>query len=296
MTSPPTLRASVVASQILVLQKATPMIPHLYCLCLFVLASTPLISQPSHSNSPDLKKQDAIVDAYLRNGAWKFHMYSDEWQQKIDEGLRADSTIAYLWQQKAMPLYKQKRYREGLPFLDNAVRYDRAKYLPYRGFMKCIFSKDYTGAIDDFALCLDELGNGYVMDHSYKFYSAVAHLQLQEFKKAENFLTAEIETVSRTRGEKWVHHLDVLYLGIAQLKLKKFKESIQTFNKTLELYPQFSEAHYYKSIAQKTIADQGYSASMKAAKEYFTLGYTINEDNAIYEKYPYQLSAASFER
>jgi tetratricopeptide (TPR) repeat protein len=269
---------------------------HVYYLSLIILASGSLFSQPSHSNSSTLTKQDAIVDTYLRNGAWKFHMYSDEWQQKIDDGLALDSTIAYLWQQKAMPLYKQKRYREGLPFLDRAVQYDRVQYLPYRGFMKCLFSRDYTGAIEDFSHCLSELGNGYVMDHSYKFYLAVAHLQLHEFKKAEELLKAETDLVSATRGETWVHHLDLLYLGICQLELKKFNKSIETFNKTLTLYPQFSEAHYYKSIAQKANGDEENLVSMKAAKEFFSQGHTINEDNAIYEKYPYQLSAASFER
>lgn len=155
--------------------KKSPMTSQLYCFALFIFASVKVFAQPSPGNSPDLKKRDAIVDKYLRNGAWKFHMYSDQWQQKIDDGLSEDSTIAYLWQQKAMPLYKQKRYREGLPFLDNAVRYDRNQYLPYRGFMKCIFAKDYQGAIEDFSHAIEELGNGYVMDHSYKFYSAVAY-------------------------------------------------------------------------------------------------------------------------
>jgi tetratricopeptide (TPR) repeat protein len=271
------------------------MTQRLYSLALILFASAYIFAQPSPGNSPDQKKRDAIVDKYLRNGAWKFHMYSEQWQQKIDEGLKEDSTIAYLWQQKAMPLYKQKRYREGLPFLDNAVRYDRIQYLPYRGFMKCIFSKDYEGAIDDFKQCIDELGNGYVMDHSYKFYSAVAHLQLGQFIKAEELLAGETAYVSKTRGETWVHHLDLLYLGIAQLELKKFKESIQTFDKTLKLYPQFPEAHYYKSLAQKNIGDQSHIASMKNAKQFFNEGHTINEDNAVYEKYPYQLTPVSFD-
>lgn len=243
---------------------------------------------------PTRDTQEKIIEKYLRNGAWKFHIYSDEWQQKITEGLKEDSTIAYLWQQKAMPLYKQKRYAEGLPFLNQAVRYDRQRYLDYRGFMKCIFAKDYQGALEDFSNCIAERGNSYVMDHSYKFYSALCLIQLKQYDRAEALLIEDIEHVRKTRGETWVHHLDMLYLGITQLQLKKFKQSILTFDKALKLYPQFSEVHYYKAKAQKSLGDPGHINTMNTAKSFFEQGHTINEDNAIYEKYPYQLSAVSF--
>jgi tetratricopeptide (TPR) repeat protein len=262
---------------------------------LWILVSANLKAQPSAGGSAESERKEKIIDKYLRNGAWKFHVYSDQWQQKIDEGLKEDSTIAYLWQQKAMPLYKQKRYAEGLSFLNQAVRYDRERYLDYRGFMKCVFSKDYQGGLDDFSQCIKEKGNSYVMDHSYKFYSALCLLQLKRFSEAEKLLIEDTEYVHKTRGETWVHHLDLLYLGIVQLQLKKFEQSVATFDKTLKLYPQFSEAHYYKASAQKALGDAGYTTALKNAQSFFKQGHTINEDNAIYEKYPFQLSAASFE-
>ena len=255
-----------------------------------LLFSSGLLAQPPS----DPLKKEKIIQKYLRDGAWKFHMYSDEWQQKIDEGLKEDSTIAYLWQQKAMPLYKQKRYAEGLPFLNQAVRYDRQAYLDYRGFMKCIFAKDYQGALEDFSACIKERGNSYVMDHSYMFYSALSHLQLRNYVQAEQLLIEDTEHVRTTRGDTWVHHLDMLYLGIAQLKLKKYLASVQTFDKTLKLYPQFAEAHYYKASALKALGDPGHAEALKNAMAFFKQGHTINEDNAIYERYPYQLSQASF--
>jgi tetratricopeptide (TPR) repeat protein len=248
----------------------------------------------SQSVNP-VTKREQIIDQYLRKGAWKFPMYSAEWQHEIDKGLKEDSTIAYLWQQKAMPLYKQKRYAEGLPFLNNAVFYDRARYLDYRGFMKCIFSKDYRGAIEDFTDCLKERGNSYVMDHSYKFYMALSFIQLGEFEEAEMLLLEDTEHVGKTRGENWVHHLDLFYLGISQLRQNAFNTSIATFDKALKLYPQFSEVHYYKAQAMKSAGIQEYESHLNQAKEFLRAGHTINEDNAIYEKYPYQLDSKLFE-
>jgi hypothetical protein len=56
------------------------------------------------------QRQDSIIDEHLKNGAWKHSYYSPEWSSEIDKGLAKDSTIAYLWQQKAMPLFKQGKY------------------------------------------------------------------------------------------------------------------------------------------------------------------------------------------
>jgi tetratricopeptide (TPR) repeat protein len=257
-------------------------------LLLVFFNSQVLLGQSASSTA----RQEQVIEQYLRKGAWKFPMYSQEWQLEIDKGLKEDSTIAYLWQQKAMPLYKQKRYAEGLPYLDKAVLYNRQEYLHYRGFMKCIFSKDYRGAIDDFEACIKERGNSYVMDHSYKFYMALSFIQLGEFKKAEKLLAEDTEYVAKTRGENWVHHLDLLYLGISQLRQNSFKASINSFDKALKLYPQFSEVYYYKAEAMKSAGIPGHDSALKLAKEFFKAGHTINEDNAIYEKYPYQLDAS----
>ncbi|QQD14266.1 hypothetical protein [Sphingobacterium sp. UDSM-2020] len=69
-------------------------------------------------------KQKAIVDRYLVDSARQYSYYSKEWQKYIDMGLKEDSTIAYLWQQKAMPLFKQGKYELGMQYLDKAVLYD----------------------------------------------------------------------------------------------------------------------------------------------------------------------------
>jgi hypothetical protein len=71
------------------------------------------------------KRQDSIIDKYLTNGAQKYSYNSPQWQLEIDKGLEVDSTIAYLWQQKAMPLFKQGKYEIGMEFVDKAVIYNR---------------------------------------------------------------------------------------------------------------------------------------------------------------------------
>lgn len=236
------------------------------------------------------KKQEEIIDTHLVNGAWKYPIYSKERQQEIDNGLAKDSTIAYLWQQKAMPLFKQRKYELGLTYIDKAVTYDPKSWQAYRAFMKCIFVKNYTSAINDFEDCKEKYGNNYVMDHSYDFYIALSNLQLHKFEAAEQLLEKETARQLTEHGEDWVHYLDLFYLGISKYELEKHEEAIRAFDKTLDLYPNFSEALYYKAICTEKIGNPELAKVLfEKATMNGRLGNTINEDNALYELYPYQV-------
>jgi tetratricopeptide (TPR) repeat protein len=258
--------------------------------CASIFMMSLLTCSFAQTMSPAARKEQ-IINTYTKEGAWRYPMYSPEWQAKLDEGLKIDSTIAYLWQQKAMPLFKQKKYEQGMAFLNKAVKFEPDRWLDYRAFIKCIFSKDYRGSIEDFNTCLAERGNSYVMDHSYRFYIALCHLQLKKFALAEKMLTEETNTVSKERGEQWVHHLDLFYLGVSLLEQKEYKSAIATFDRALKLYPKFSDVKFYKAKALRaTGREESGLALENEARADFKKGYTINEDNAIYEKYPYQVN------
>ena len=82
----------------------------------------------------------------------------------------------------------------------------------------------------------------------------------------------------------------IFYQGIAKYELKKWDEAIAVFDKALKIYPQFSDAKYYKAICWLKQAKPREEAIVliSIAKEDAAKGYTINEDNTIYETYPYQ--------
>jgi tetratricopeptide (TPR) repeat protein len=238
----------------------------------------------------DKEKQEEIINEHLKNGAWKYELYSREWQEEIDKGLAKDSTIAYLWQQKAMPLFKQGKYEVGMEFIDNAVKYDRQRWQDYRAFIKCIFAKTYREAIVDFQDCKKRFGNSYVMDHTYDFYIGLSYLQLNEFEKAEQIFKQDYEYQLKDKGEDWLHHLDLFYYGISKYEQKDYLGAIEIFDKALKVYPDFSEVQIFKADCLRKIG------KTKEAKELQKLGEingrngnTINEDNVIYERYPYQI-------
>ncbi|RYZ00218.1 MAG: tetratricopeptide repeat protein [Chitinophagaceae bacterium] len=227
------------------------------------------------------------MTVHLKHGAWKYSYLTPEWAQHIDAGLRADSTIAYLWQQKAMPLFKMRKYELALPLLDQAVRYD-PHWLDYRAFMKCIFTKQYRSALDDFAAARTAKGNASVMDHTYAFYEALCHLQLNEFAEALALLQAQVREHD---AKGWTHHLDLYYLGIAYYETGRWAEALAAFDRAIAKYTQFSDAYFYKG---KCLGQLGRNAEglavIRAGKAFYEKGYSINEDNAIYETYPYQVA------
>ena len=235
-------------------------------------------------------KQEAIIKEHLENGAWQHMMFSKEWQDNIDLGLKKDSTIAYLWQQKAMPYFKLRKCEIGMPFIDKAVAHDAQRWQPYRAFIKCIFAKTYKDAILDFEDCKKKYGNNYEMDHTYNFYIALCDLQLNKFYDAENLLKEYVDAMLKKNGEDWVHPTALFYYGISKYEQQKWEEAIIEFDRALKQYPNFSDVKFYKAMCFMKInkeneamilLDEGNSDAEK--------GYTINEDNAIYEKYPYQV-------
>ena len=235
-------------------------------------------------------KQDSIINKYVTNCAVKYNYTYQmrEWQECLDNGLKEDSTIAYLWQQKAMPYFKARKYEVGMGYLDKAVLYDPKRWLSYRAFIKCIFSKTYREAIVDFEKCIQNEGNSYVMDHTYQFHIALCYLQLNQYQVAEAVFKKDIEAQEKQWDE--AHYLDLFYYGISKYEQGKWKEAIVEFDKSLKQYSRFSEVKYYKSICLLKLNDlENSKIHYEQAKEDAIKGFSINEDNSIYEVYPYQV-------
>ncbi len=233
--------------------------------------------------------QQSIIDQYYLNCAKKrnYNFQMKQWQECLDQGLKKDSTIAYLWQQKAMPYFKARKYEIGMQYIDKAVKYNAKEWQPYRAFIKCIFAKTYKEAILDFEDCIQKYGNNYVMDHTYNFYIAISYLQLNEYKKAEDLLEEYNNEFTKRTGT--AHYTALFYNGIAKYELQKWEEAIIEFDKALKIYATFSDAKYYKGICLARLDNkEAFLKLLKESEDDYKKGYKLNEDNTIYETYPYQ--------
>jgi tetratricopeptide (TPR) repeat protein len=235
--------------------------------------------------------QEVIIDKFLKNGAWNYHYLTKEWGEWIDKGIKEDSTIAILWQQKALPFWKQKKYQLATSYYEKAVKYDRALWLSRLGFLKCVFAKDYPNALKDLTTYISEFGSTYQQDHPLEMYMGICYLQLGDTKKAYEVLKAEVETQAQEFGEDWVPFLDRFYLGVTLYELNEYESAIGQFDKALLAYPNFSDAQYYKSLCMHYLGRKEEAQNLMAnAKSNFESGFTFNEDSSKYEDYPYQVT------
>ncbi len=262
-----------------------------YFLILFIALFALGCNQVSVEKKVDKKTQNKIIDRYLKKGAWQHHYLTKEWEEWIDKGLKEDSTIAYLWQQKALPYWKQTKYSQAIQFYDKAVQYDRQKWLSRLGFLKCIFAKNYNDALIDLITYKKEFGTTYEQDHSLEFYMALCYLQLNQYDNALVLLKETIGKEEIEHGTTWVHYLDRFYLAITYYELNDYEKAITEFDKVLKEYPTFSDAQYYKSLCLKYI-DKYEEAKllMSKGKLNYENGNSFNEDSSTHETYPYQVT------
>jgi tetratricopeptide (TPR) repeat protein len=242
-----------------------------------------------------LSKADSALFNKYHDSAFHTSLSSPLHQRYLDSALMVSPHDAYMWQQKAMPLYKQKKYEAGEPFLDSAVKYDPSHWLDYRAFMKCIFQKSMHDAISDFHASKQIIGNGVVMDHTYDFYLGLCYLQLNILDSAAFYFTKTTGEQKKARGEDNVHFLDLFYLGIVYYEKEDYIEAIKAFDRALKRYPHFSDVKYYKAICLQKLGINAEALEViKEGEQDFNAGYTINEDNAVYEAYPYQVTKAGY--
>lgn len=224
---------------------------------------------------------------------WKNYNYSSfKWQNTLDSIIKKEPNDAYLWQQKSMPYFKNGDYYNGMRCLDNAVKLDEISWLSYRGFIKCIFLKDYENAIRDFKDIVKKQANASEMDHSYHFYIAISYLKLGLLDS-----TAKYINISLAKPKEKLHYLDWYYAGILKLYQNELETSLIYFDNALSEYSHLSDANYYKGLVLKRLNKK--EASLKCllqAKEDNRLEYSLNEDNMVYVDYPFQVRANQIDK
>lgn len=249
-----------------------------------LLMSVVCFSQKKYTATDSARAQQYFKKSFA------YHIFSAKHQLYLDSALMLIPTHDYYWQQKSMPLYKTQKYQLGKPFLDSAVKYNATRWLDYRAFMQCIFEKNYTEALAGFRLSKNVLGNKTVMDHPYDFYIGLCHLQLNNVDSSQYYFDKCIADTKSKLGESWVHYMHLFYRGITAFELEQYEQAITYFDKAIAIYKNFSDAQYYKAVCLVRLNKWQEAAPVAAmAKDNYDKQTTINEDNAIYEYYPYQL-------
>lgn len=237
--------------------------------------------------------EDSLVMRYISNGAQRSRVsYMDpKWQLYCDSILMVCSDVAEAYQLKAIPFLKYGDMLNAMPLLDKAVFYDTLQFLPYRAFIKCIFAKDYTGAIEDFEESTRRAGNAGVMDHSFAFYLGLCYLESGKPTEAVRYFAEDVKTQQTRTGSSDAHFNSWLYQGIALLDLHQLDSAKASLAKCLAIYPQHPDGNYYIAIVHKTLGQHDDALRYtRAARSALKARYSMNEDNLYYVYYPRQIT------
>lgn len=239
--------------------------------------------------------QDSLLEVYSKK-AGKFGYNHPIWEASWDTLIAICPNIAEAYQEKAIPYLKSGDYAKAFELEDKAVKIDPKRWIAYRGFLHCIFTKNYEKALTDFQLAEQLVPNASIMDHTYSFFCGLAFLETGDLQQAEKMFQKDIEQQkSRGKGND-IHFNSLLYLGIAQFEMKEFIEAEKSLRECLKYYSQLPEANYYLGMALKAIGNPEGNLYFEKTKEYFNQGYSMNEDNEAYVNYPRQISLVEIER
>ena len=244
-------------------------------------------------NCRSQKFQDSLLVKYSDNGAEKLPYYYNNpvWGSYFDTILSICPNVAAAYQLKAVPAIKNGEYAKAYALDKKAAELDPAHYLPYLAFLKCIFTKDYSGAIIEFKKANMILPGGAEMDHNFSFYLGLCYLELRNYKEAEAYFNTDIFSQNHGDSTREVHFNSLLYMGITKLENARLDSAEIYLKRSICLYQQLPEANFYLARVYKKRNELKLERKyLEIAKTALTDGYSMNEDNLYYVNYPKQIT------
>ena len=236
--------------------------------------------------------RDSLVARYIDRGAQRFSYLHPNWTRYCDSLIAICPNIAVAYQQKAVPLIKEGQYAEAFALEDKAATLDPQRWMAYRGFLKCIFTKDYDGAILDFQAAARFNANGREMDHTYPFFEGLSNLELKNYAKSEVDFKLDRALQQGPDGKGSLHFNTLFYSGVLYFEMKKYAQAKIYLQQCLQQYAKHPEANYYLALTYQTQGNEALARRhLDTAQQALAAGNQLNEDNIYYANYPRQITA-----
>ena len=265
------------------------------CLLSLFVAASLVPASPLRAQAP-LCDNEKAIDSAIDWISRTYNYTGQGWQYACDSLLIICPRLDQLWQMKAMPGIKMGDWHGCFSNLVHAVDINPERWLAYQAFLKCIFAKDYAGALKDFQRC-DTLNPGAgTMDHSYDFFKGICCLGMNDLKGAYTFLKRDIDNQEKRRGSDNVHHVSLYYWGMYHYFNGTHEEAIAVFRRCLKTFPQYPEPSFYLGMTLRKLGRESEAlACFRTAGESLLAGYNSNEDQEFYINYPYAIALPDVE-
>jgi tetratricopeptide (TPR) repeat protein len=203
-------------------------------LCLFLsLMSIKAVAQPNcnaYLYYGDSLKYKACVVAEKRQG---YYQFSKEYQKALDEALAIDPGFSFAYEAKSTAYLKSGDFVTWFQLMNKAVALDPKEHLPYRGWCRYQFFRDYEGAIQDIekldSLSKYDIGHSVNAEYHLHIARALCYKFIGQKQKAISIIEEQLNTAGYDPGLFDYLHLGVLYWEVkdltkAEASLKKQEE------------------------------------------------------------------------
>lgn len=213
----------------------------------------------------------------------------------FDSLLTICPNIAEAYQEKSKPYFAYGNYERAFEQMDNAVALDSILWTGYRGYLHCIYSKNYQKAALDLIAAEKMTPNGFVQDHTYAFFTALSYMELGEYAKSETYFLKDLAQQRRGEAKNDIHFNSFLYFGILYYLLNEYEQAEIYFRDCLQLYEQHPVANYYLAMTLKITGNSQKDIYFEKAKQYIQEGYKMNEPYT-YVNFPHQITIYEIEQ
>lgn len=199
----------------------------------------------------DMSKFEACKKA---EESGRYYQFTKEYQEILDAALEIDSTYAYAYQAKGYGYLKSGDFISWEKLMGNAVRYEPALHLGYRGWCRYQFFRDYKGAIEDIerleSLVKGDIGFGQNGDYHLKIAKALCYKAIGEKNRA-------IEIIEDQLGleDHFIGLYDYLHLGILYLETNQLDKALLAFQNQ-EKENTLAENEFYRALVYKAKNDK----------------------------------------
>ncbi len=204
---------------------------------------------------------------------------SEESQHYFNLSIRADDAFSYSYFEKSVPYNKRGDYEKGFELLNKAVVLNPRMHLGYRGWLRLVKLKDYSGCIRDL--------NEFIKIKSKHTYIAwgeninyLLGICWLELGKSETALFHFNKAIDESIEVNLKHYL---FKSIALMSSDKYGKAIENLEFCVNNDSNFTEAYYYLGINYEKINNR------EKSKYYFSKAYSLL-DNGFKIKNPYNES------
>lgn len=170
-------------------------------------------------------------------------------QYYLDSAIAVCPGFAPAWHEKSVPYLKRGDFVTWRRLLDKAVDLDPLSFLPYRGWCRFKFLRDYEGALLDLRV-FDSLTGGRHQssnDGNYELHvvMALCERELGHMEAAFRYFAIGIDSVEAQSGPAATGLYDYLHLGVTKMRTGDLPGAIRALEQENRKYDHFADTYYY---------------------------------------------------